>query len=236
MQGAEKEWGITSLQMGILGTSISIGLMCGASIFTYTADKFGRSATFKITGVISLISGIILVFSINFEMLVTCLLLLGAGIGGDNCLAGPIFCENCPPSKRNYLALMGVFWGIGTSLASLIAFIIVLVNKTQIYDWRIIAFSASCIQFFSCFSRFGIRETPEFLYSQNKLKEMENVINQISLANTKKEFKFDYSLWEIKENPTQILEIKTQDKFLLGMLFKGRLFRPTIVFAIVFFI
>ena len=65
---------------------------------------------------------------------------------------------------------------------------------------------------------------------------MEKVINQISLSNTKKEFKFDYSLWEIKENPTEILENKPKDKFLLGILFKGRLFRPTIVFAIVFFI
>ena len=129
-----------------------------------------------------------LVFSAHPFMVAGSLLLIGFGCGGEVSLAGIVFIEFCPPSKRYLMTFMALFWGIGATSTAAIALAVSLTNNTDIYDWRYICGCGACIEICCFITRFFLIETPAYCASKGDNVRAEQILNIISLQNTGKEF------------------------------------------------
>lgn len=122
-----------------------------------------------------------------------------------------MFYEFCPKSKIYYLTGMAVFWAAGGTLSALIALITILTNETSISSWRYIVGSGFVIEAFCVFFRFFLEETPAYCESSGQMERMKNILNNISIQNTGKEFEFDLRLRSTnKESVITLADAKMQ--------------------------
>jgi MFS family permease len=77
----------------------------------------------------------ILLFSFDPYMIGIAMFLIGIGAGGENAISNIIFVEFCPPSKRIYFTLLGLFWGLGGFIYSGFGLFVNVFNDTRIKDY-----------------------------------------------------------------------------------------------------
>jgi len=194
LEGSKEDFSLSGLEMGILGSCFPFGLMIGTMMWGIIGDRYGRMYAFKSTVCVSALFSLILTFSFSPIMTGLLLFLLGSGIGGELSLGNTVFYEFCPPSKMYYLTGMAVFWAAGGTASALIALVTVLTNNSGLSSWRIIVGTGFIIEVFCVIFRFFLEETPAFCESSGQVDRMKNVLNNISIQNTGKEYEFDVRL------------------------------------------
>ena len=191
LQGAYEEWHVSSTILGIIASLYHVGMLFGNLTWGFTSDKKGRKLPFRLVSILGLLAGIIICASFNQYMLASGILLLGFSMSGELNLAPTVFCEFCPPSKRNLLTLLYFFLSIGAIIVSVVALIVVYLNNTQYHNWRIICASILILLILNTISKFFIQETPPFLCRISEFDKAEIILNKISNRNAKKPFTFD---------------------------------------------
>ena len=191
IQGCRKEWGLSTLAMGVIASFYPLGLLVGSILWGVISDKYGRMYAFKNTALVSTIASICLVFSVNYQMVAACLFVLGAGIIGELTVGSTVFFEFCPPSHRKYLSLLSVFTGMGGVSISITALIIAITNSSSINDWRYIVGYGTICEVVTFIFRYFMTETPVFYVSKGNYEKAQQVLNMISLKNSGKEFVFN---------------------------------------------
>ena len=244
MQGCKEEWDLSTFAIGVIGAFYPLGLLIGVFFWGIISDKYGRMHAFKNTVLVAAISSLFLVLAFNYYIVCVCLFLLGIGIAGEISIAGTVFMEFCPPTKRYYLTLMSLFLGIGATTIALIALIVSLFNDTTLNDWRyIVGFGFIC-EAISLFFRYFMKETPAYYVMKGDFEKAEKILNMISLKNNNKEFRFDEhsdqsalyefsgsSLINNEKNPSQV--IKKIPKLLCKQLHNWRILKAIIVISTV---
>jgi putative MFS transporter len=235
LAGSEVDFGMSGIEVGLLGACFPFGLMVGASIWGVTGDRYGRMYAFKTTVVIATIFSLILTVSIHPAMSAVCLFFLGVGMGGELSLGGTVFCEFCPPSKLYYLTRMAVFWGLGGTFSALIALIVVITNTSPISSWRYIVGSGFVVEVICMIFRFSLEETPAFCQESGQVHRMENILNNVSKENTSNQLVFDSKLKsKLDESIATIEETRqTTASDLVKRLFKRGNLKLVLVFALV---
>ena len=191
LQGAHEEWNVSSTILGIIASLYHVGMLFGNLTWGFTSDKKGRKLPFRLVSILGLLAGIIICTSVNQYMLASGILLLGFSMSGELNLAPTIFCEFCPPSKRNLLTLLYFFLSIGAIIVSVVALVVVYLNKTQYHSWRIIGGSCLMLLILNTISKIFIQETPPFLCRVSEFDKAEIILNNISNRNQRKSFNFD---------------------------------------------
>ena len=235
LAGSEVDFGMSGIEVGLLGACFPFGLMIGACIWGVTGDRYGRMYAFKTTVVIATIFSLILTVSIHPAMSALALFFLGAGMGGELSLGGTVFCEFCPPSKLYYLTRMAVFWGLGGTLSALIALIVVITNNTPISSWRYIVGSGFVIEVICMIFRFSLQETPAFCQESGQVHRMENILNSLSKENTSNELVFDSKLKsKLSDSIASVEETRQANASdLIKRLFKRGNLKLVLVFGLV---
>lgn len=242
IDGIIDEWGVSTLQAGTIGSFLQVGLFFGSLFWGYIAGKFGRMHAFKSTIIVVTLASFLLTFSPNYYVMSAALAILGTGMAGEISLAGTVFYEFCPPSKRWYMTLMSLFLSFGSILVSLVAYLVSLFNKTGYYNWRIIVAIGAFLEILSMIFRFFMQETPAFLIAQNKQSAADNVLNTISLKNTGKTLgKIEYSSSLNPNEFTQEVEEEKPQKHdkitdIVIKLFRPPLLKTTLFLGFVHFI
>ncbi|WP_022791232.1 MFS transporter [Weissella halotolerans] len=140
----QKDWGLSQVQVGWLGSVNSIGLAVGAIIFGLLADTKGRKLmlmvtllTFSVaTGLSALASGYLVFMVLRF--------FVGLGLGGELPVASTLVAEHVPQHIRGrVIVLLESFWAVGWLLASLLAYFVI-----PAYGWRITLVIASLSAFY----------------------------------------------------------------------------------------
>lgn len=246
LKGCREEWGLSTFEIGIIGSFSPLGLLIGGLLWGYLSDRYGRMLAFKSSVLFCLFSSICLTFAPKYEIVALSLFTLGIGMAGELALGGNVFLEFCPPSKRYLLTLMNLFFSVGSTSIALIGFGVSYVNTTSINDWRfIIGFSAT-IEILATFFRFFMIETPVYCVSKGNLKKAERTLNIISLKNTGKEFLFTDAgmsksgLYEMEDSSINCANtenlIEKPRNAMLKKLCKGKIMKTTIFLSSVFFI
>lgn len=177
--------------MDMIASLYPLGLLIGSILWGVISDKYGRMHAFKNTILVAAISSIGLVFSPHCEIVAICLFFLAIGQAGEISLGGTVFLEFCPPSKRYYLTMMSLFLGLGAVSITLVGYLVVLMNSTNIHDWRYIIGFGSAVEVILLGLRFSMMETPAFCAGAGDYARAEKILNIISLRNTGKEFIFN---------------------------------------------
>ena len=235
LAGSEVEFGMSGIEVGLLGACFPFGLMVGAFTWGITGDRYGRMYAFKATVVIATIFSLILTVSVHPFMSAVCLFFLGAGMGGELSLGGTVFCEFCPPSKLYYLTRMAVFWGLGGTFSALIALIVVITNTSQISSWRFIVASGFLVEAVCMGFRFSLEETPAYCQESGQVHRMENILNNVSKENTSNELVFDSRMKSKLDDSVVSTEQACQASMstLIKRLFKGANLKNVLVFGLV---
>ena len=121
-----KEWGLTTAQMGWIGSIGLIGMALGAIISGTVADKIGRKKVFSITVLLYSLATGACALAWSYESLLVFRFLVGFGLGGELPVAATLMSEYAPSHLRGrFIVLLESFWGVGWLVAACISYLII---------------------------------------------------------------------------------------------------------------
>lgn len=168
----KKEWLLNDNQIGLVSSITTVGMMLGAILFGYMADKFGKKNIVIITLLIFSVSNLVLALTTNVEQFMFVRFITGIGLGGELPVATTIIADSFSGHKRSkMLILVDSFWAIGWILASLLAFLFM-----PLYGWRFTVITTSITALYTLVIR---RHLPEQTNIQNKHLNLRVALNQI---------------------------------------------------------
>lgn len=117
----KQEWHLTAGQIGLVGSITTIGMMIGAFLFGYLADRFGKKNIMMVTLLVFSISNLLLAMTTNVNQFLLIRFITGVGLGGELPVASTIIADSFSGHTRSkMLILVDSFWAIGWIFASLL--------------------------------------------------------------------------------------------------------------------
>lgn len=128
----KQEWSLSASQIGLVGSITTVGMMIGAFLFGYLADRFGKKNIMMVTLLVFSISNLLLALTTDVNQFLLVRFITGIGLGGELPVASTIIADSFSGNKRSkMLILVDSFWAIGWILASLIATLVM-----PAYGWK----------------------------------------------------------------------------------------------------
>ncbi|KAJ2379312.1 hypothetical protein IW150_000258 [Coemansia sp. RSA 2607] len=194
----QQHFGISNARIGLMSSSMFLGLMCGALTWGPISDRFGRLIAYRWTLVLTASFGLLASFVPNFSLLCLCLFGLGSGVGGNMPVDGAIFLEFIPREKRHLLTMLSVFFSIGSALTAAAALALLppfscpddaATSGTEGCDvahqnngWRYLLVTMSLITVCMIILRnacFRLHESPKFLLQNKRRSDVVFVLKKI---------------------------------------------------------
>jgi putative MFS transporter len=169
------DWGLTTGQIGWLGSAGMLGMILGAALSGMAADKWGRRTvvmwTLIIYGIASGLSG----FSVNYTMLLVLRFFTGFGLGGELPAASTLVSEYSPTKIRGRnVIILESFWAWGWIIAALVAYALI-----PVYGWRVAFFVGAIPALFAAYLRKAVPESPRYLEAVGKYEEADKLVREM---------------------------------------------------------
>nr|CAH8876010.1 unnamed protein product [Trichobilharzia regenti] len=171
-------WLLSSGQVAAITTIVFAGFLCGAPLWGFIADRFGRWPTMLI--VLSMISyfGVLTSCAPNYPWVIILRLIVGFAIGGANSSFTLLSEFLTVKHRAKVLLAFNVFWAFGSTFEVGLAYLIL-----PRFGWRWLVFaSAVPLMLFLILLKF-LPESPRFLVSAGKIEEAERIIADLFRAN-----------------------------------------------------
>ncbi len=128
----KQEWSLSASQIGLVGSITTVGMMIGAFLFGYLADRFGKKNIMMVTLLVFSISNLLLALTTDVNQFLLVRFITGIGLGGELPVASTIIADSFSGNKRSrMLILVDSFWAIGWIFASLLATLVM-----PAYGWK----------------------------------------------------------------------------------------------------
>lgn len=141
-----------------IGTSVFCGMLFGASLWGFVADRFGRKRGLFCVSLLISAFGLASTFAPNVQVLVVCRAMVGFGLGGSH-IAVTLLMELVPPTQRNNMlnlfqgfTVLGVWAEAGLAWAFM-----------ERLGWRYLALFTSCPSFLAVLLLYWLPESPLWL-------------------------------------------------------------------------
>ena len=187
-----KEWSISPVQAGAIGSYGPFGMMIGAILFGILADKFGRKKVLIASIVLFSIFGLLCGFASGPTSFSIFRFLCGLGIGGilPNTIA--LLTDYAPKTMKNTMVQISmIFFPIGGMLAAFLAIFLIPAFGWQSVYW-IAVLPLLCLPVMVR----NIHDSPSILLSKGRIKELKLVLSKI---NTKVSFTSDMQFEDSQE-------------------------------------
>lgn len=162
----QKDWGLSTQQMGWIGSINSIGMAVGALIFGLMADRVGRKSVFVITLLLFSIGSGLSALATSLTIFMILRFLIGMGLGGELPVASTLVSEVVSADKRGrVVVLLESFWAGGWLIAALISFFII-----PKFGWQTALIISAIPAFYAIYLRMGLPDSPQFSAPQAKAK------------------------------------------------------------------
>ncbi len=170
-----KVWGLTSAQVGYIGSIGLVGMALGAVLSGSMADRFGRKKVFSATLVMYSVATGLCGLAWNFESLLLFRFLVGFGLGGQLPVAVTLVSEYAPPTARGrFVVLLESFWGIGWLVAALISYLVI-----PNYGWNV-AFYIGALPALYVFKVWkSVPESVPYLLGKGKVQEAHEFVSKL---------------------------------------------------------
>lgn len=191
MLALSKEWGLTNLQQGWLGSINLIGMAIGASIGGYLADKYGRRPVFIYTLLLFGIATASSALATTFAAMLVFRFLIGLGLGAELPVASTLVSEHAPENVRGRtVVLLESFWALGWLAAAILAYFVIPVYEN---GWRIALVIGGLPAIYAALIRRQIPESP--VYLETKRNNKAKVLKTELFTTYKKETITLWALW-----------------------------------------
>ena len=167
-----KEWGLTTAQMGWIGSIGLIGMALGAIISGTVADKIGRKKVFSITVLLYSLATGACALAWSYESLLVFRFLVGFGLGGELPVAATLMSEYAPSHLRGrFIVLLESFWGVGWLVAACISYLII-----PKFGWQIAFVLGTLPALYVFLIRLHMPESIRYLLSKDRIEEAKEII------------------------------------------------------------
>ncbi|ANY74311.1 MFS transporter [Paenibacillus ihbetae] len=160
------EWSLSSQQVGILTSTTSIGMVFGAAMAGFLADKYGRKNILLWTLLIFSIASGLSALATGFIMLCLLRFIAGFGLGGELPVASTLVSESMPVRERGRaVVLLESFWAAGWILSALIAYFVI-----PDYGWRMAFVIGALPAIYALYLRRAIEDSPRYMRQKSARK------------------------------------------------------------------
>lgn len=170
-----KTWGLSTAQVGYIGSIGLVGMALGAVLAGSAADRFGRKNIFAGTLVIYSVATGLCGVAWNFESLLVFRFLVGFGLGGQLPVAVTLVSEYAPPGARGkFIVLLESFWGVGWLVAAVIAYLVI-----PRYGWNV-AFLMGALPALYVFKIWkSVPESVHYLLGKGRIAEAHEIVRHM---------------------------------------------------------
>ncbi|KAG2734770.1 hypothetical protein G9P44_002776 [Scheffersomyces stipitis] len=171
----------------------AIGMILGGLFWGFSADLIGRKLAFNLSLFLSAIFTILTGTMGTMASYCIFIILISFAAGGNLVLDTCVFLEFLPHKHQWLLTFFAFFWGIGQTIAVLLAYAFLPNNSCSSADdcpshknkgWRYVFYTNGCIVLTLAILRLTVvrlHETPKFLVSNNRDAEAVEVLQSIAL-------------------------------------------------------
>ncbi|EKS8357534.1 MFS transporter [Bacillus cereus] len=171
MVALQKDWGLSTQEMGWIGSINSIGMAVGALIFGILSDKIGRKSVFIITLLLFSIGSGLTALTTTLAMFLVLRFLIGMGLGGELPVASTLVSESVEAHERGKIVvLLESFWAGGWLIAALISYFVI-----PKYGWEVAMVLSAVPALYALYLRWNLPDSPRF----QKVKKRPSVIENI---------------------------------------------------------
>ena len=170
------ELSFTPLWEGLIVASSLLGILVGSPIGGMLGDRFGRKPLFMIDMGIFVLGSVLQFFVHEPWQLFLVRLLMGIAVGVEYSVGWPLMSEFAPARMRGRLmGLTLVAFYVGFMVAFLVGYVL---TTTTTVDWRIILGSSTIPAVILFLARFGLPESPRWLWSKGRHDEARAVAHK----------------------------------------------------------
>ncbi len=173
--------GLTPTEIGLAASAYLVGAVCGALLFGWLTDRWGRRRLFFITLILYALASIATGFAWDFWSFALFRMLTGAGIGGEYAAVNSAIQELIPARRRGVtdLAVNGTFWA-GAAIGALSALVVLdpVVVDPEI-GWRAAFVVGGALAVIVLLMRRSLPESPRWLMLHGRPGEAARVMDEI---------------------------------------------------------
>ncbi|CAH2463817.1 MULTISPECIES: MFS transporter [Bacillus] len=167
----QKEWGLSTQEMGWIGSINSIGMAVGALVFGILSDKIGRKSVFIITLLLFSIGSGLTALTTTLAMFLVLRFLIGMGLGGELPVASTLVSESVEAHERGKIVvLLESFWAGGWLIAALISYFVI-----PKYGWEVAMVLSAVPALYALYLRWNLPDSPRFQKVEKRPSVIENI-------------------------------------------------------------
>ncbi|TKJ05961.1 MFS transporter, partial [Bacillus cereus] len=171
MVALQKDWGLSTQEMGWIGSINSIGMAVGALIFGILSDKIGRKSVFIITLLLFSIGSGLTALTTTLAMFLVLRFLIGMGLGGELPVASTLVSESVEAHERGKIVvLLESFWAGGWLIAALISYFVI-----PKYGWEVAMVLSAVPALYALYLRWNLPDSPRFQKVEKRPSVIENI-------------------------------------------------------------
>jgi putative MFS transporter len=165
------EFGLTTVQTGLLASASFLGMFLGAASAGMLADKYGRRPVFQVSMIFWGIGSLMCGLSDSANELMAWRVVLGFGMGMEFPIGLAMVSEIVPAKSRGrYVAILEGFWPLGFIAAGVIAYFLL-----SVVGWRGIFIGLAFPALFVFIVRRWVPESPRWLEDSGRYEQAEKV-------------------------------------------------------------
>ncbi|MER6976137.1 MFS transporter [Streptomyces carpinensis] len=168
--------GFSTLELNSLFLSVTFaGLAIGAAFAGWLSDRVGRSFAFQFSLALFGILALCAALAPSMQVLIALRGVMSVGMGAEYVICWGMITEFIPSRHRGrYLALLGVFAGLGVSLSSLLGWVVI-----PAWSWRGMFVIGGLGSLIAWWLRRGMPESPRWLESRGRYEQAEAILQRI---------------------------------------------------------
>lgn len=171
MVALQKDWGLSTQEMGWIGSINSIGMAVGALIFGILSDKIGRKSVFIITLLLFSIGSGLTALTTTLAMFLVLRFLIGMGLGGELPVASTLVSESVEAHERGKIVvLLESFWAGGWLIAALISYFVI-----PKYGWEVAMVLSAIPALYALYLRWNLPDSSRFQKVEKRPSVIENI-------------------------------------------------------------
>ncbi|MGF9767770.1 MFS transporter [Bacillus albus] len=171
MVALQKDWGLSTQEMGWIGSINSIGMAVGALVFGILSDKIGRKSVFIITLLLFSIGSGLTALTTTLAMFLVLRFLIGMGLGGELPVASTLVSESVEAHERGKIVvLLESFWAGGWLIAALISYFVI-----PKYGWEVAMILSAVPALYALYLRWNLPDSPRFQKVEKRPSVIENI-------------------------------------------------------------
>jgi MFS family permease len=172
-------WRLTNLQASWILSIWFLGIMVGAYLFGYLADRFGRRRLFLLTLLLYGLFTFLTAFAWGYGSFMVLRLLTAVGVGAEYAAINAAISEFVPARHRGKTnATVMNFWSLGAVLAALVT-LCLLNNLPPDVGWRTAFGFGAVIALGTGLVRRYIPESPRWLLARGNMQAAEAVVENV---------------------------------------------------------